>query len=110
MNVWILVRSPFPQLPIPPSPYSCLSIMLNVLQPHLPVQCDCSPSPSFPFSPPSFLSPLPSLPFPSPPPPPSFPLLFLPLLSFFFFLSSFFFLPSPPSLSLFLSPSSFLSV
>src|SRR5260221_5139989 len=93
MNVWILVRSPFPQLPIPPSPYSCLSIMLNVLQPHLPVQCDCSPSPSFPFSPPHFSPPPPSRPLRSYPPPPR---LLLTFLSFHYFrhLPSLF-LPSP---------------
>src|SRR5258708_11239788 len=34
-----------PQCSIPNSIYM---IVLNVLQPHLAVQCDCSPSPSFP--------------------------------------------------------------
>src|SRR5258708_25327394 len=59
-----------PQCSIPNSIYM---IVLNVLQPHLAVQCDCSPSPSFPspllsFYPP-FLPlplPLPSLLIPSP--------------------------------------------
>src|SRR5258705_2404772 len=91
------VSACIPQCSIPNSIYM---LILNVLQPHLPVQCDCSPSPSFPFPPSSFLSPLPSPPFPFPSPPPPFPLFSLPLHSFFLFTSLFFFPSTPHSLLL----------
>src|SRR5260221_14087822 len=79
--------------PIPLYPNSIYMIVLNVLhsprrklsmklQPHLPVQCDCSLSPPFPSS----------------------PFSFLPLPSFFFF-SSFFLLSPSSSPPLFLFPS-----
>src|SRR5258707_15696678 len=91
---------------IPIYPHSIYMISLNLLhsprrklsmklQPHLPVQCDCSPPPlssslpslphapllslSFPFSPPSFLSPFPSLPLSCTPPPSVFPMDCLPI-------------------------------
>src|SRR5260221_14399632 len=92
------------------------------LQPHLPVQCDCSPPPlssslpslphapllslSFPFTPPSFLSPFPSLPFSCPPPPFFSPPSPLPL---FFFSSFLFIIPSPSPLPLFFFSSLFFA-
>src|SRR5258707_1929457 len=73
-------------------PFLVYMIVLNVLQPHLPVQCDCSPSPSFPSPLLSFYPPFLPLPLPSPslsfPSPPSLSFLFS-LPSSFFFLSTF---------------------
>src|SRR5258708_40079461 len=77
----------------------------NVLQPHLPVQCDCSPSPSFPSPLLSFYPPLPS----SPPSPP-FPFLPLPLpLSFLLFSSLFFLFSYSLPFFLYLLPPPLLS-
>src|SRR5258705_1475397 len=67
------VSACIPQCSIPNSIYM---IVLNVLQPHLAVQCDCSPFPSF-------LSPL--LPFSSPPS--AFTLYSLELYSFFLYIA-----------------------
>ncbi len=86
--------------PFTPTLYTWLYLILNVLQPHLPVQCDCSPSPSFPFTPPSFLSPFPSLPFPCTPPPSVFPMDCLPIDSYCICTSLFIIPPSPHSLLL----------
>src|SRR5260370_19061276 len=55
------VSACIPQCSIPNSIYM---IVLNVLQPHLPVQCDCSPSPSFPSPLLSFYPPFLPLPLP----------------------------------------------
>src|SRR5258705_7500476 len=80
------VSACIPQCSIPNSIYM---IVLNVLQPHLPVQCDCSPSPPFPSPLLSFFPPfLP--PPPPPPPPPPLPSLFSLLFLFLLFFSSFF--------------------
>src|SRR5260221_9692897 len=83
-------------------------------QPHLPVQCDWSPSPpfphpflpflmpppfpllSFPFTPSSFLSPFPALPFPCTPPPSVFPMDCLPIDSYC--ISTSLFIIPPPSI------------
>src|SRR5258708_30818974 len=78
--------------PIPLYPNSIYMIVLNVLQPHLAVQCDCSPSPSFPPPLLSFY-----------PPPSLFAMDCLPIYSFLIFISLFIIIPpSPPPLLLFL--------
>src|SRR5258707_11928918 len=84
------------------------------LQPHLPVQCDCSPpfltpsSPSScpppfpllssPFTPPSFLSPFPALPFSCTPPPSVFAMDCLPIDSYWI-CTCLFIIPPPSMLS-----------
>src|SRR5258708_1817719 len=80
----------------------------NVLQPHLPVQCDCSPSPSFPspllsFYPPFLPLPLPSLPFPCTPSPSVFPMDCLPIDSYCICTSLIISHPIPPYVPLYIS-------